>query len=115
MRPKPLIPTRMAIPLLSPWWLPAVAEGGRPAECHKTNNACAAIAERGSARVQGGGGRHHVVHDDEVLAAQCAPRRTRRGKRARNVAESVPRCQPRLRLGMTHAHEDIRGDRKSVV
>src|SRR5215510_10817065 len=104
MRPKPLIPTRMAIPLLSPCWLPAVAKCRRPAECHKTNNACTAIAERGSARVQGGGGRHHVVHDDKVLAAQRAPCRSRRGKRARNVAESVPRCQPRLRLSVPHAH-----------
>src|SRR5262245_59059250 len=107
MRPKPLIPTRMAIPLLSPWWLPAVAECRRPTECHKTNNACTAIAERGSARVQGGGGRHHVVHDDEVLAAQRALRRTRRGKCARNVAESVPGCQPCLRLCVPHAHEEI--------
>src|SRR5262245_41803660 len=105
MRPKPLIPTRIAIPLLSPCWLPAVAECGRPAECHKTNNACAAIAERGSARVQGGGGRHHVVDDDEVLAAQRILRRCRRGKRARNVAKSVPGCQPRLRFGVTRAHE----------
>src|SRR5258706_2435801 len=107
MRPNPLMPTRIAILSVS-LWLPPVAECRRPAEGHKTNNACAAIAERGSARVQGRGGGHHVIHENDMTAAKCVLRRKTRQKRARNAAESVPWCQPRLCFGMTRARENVR-------
>ena len=88
MRPKPLMPTRMAIPSLL--WLPPVAKCRRPAEGHKTNNACAAVAERGGARVQGRGGRHDVVDERRRARRAALARRRRRAKRARNVAERSP-------------------------
>src|SRR5205085_12249508 len=97
------MPTRIAIRLSLN--LPAVAECGRPSEGQKTNNACTAIAERGSARVQGRGGRHDIIDDDDVGATEHVSSGTGRAKRARNVAETVPWCQPRLRLGVSHARE----------
>src|SRR4051812_5441765 len=103
--PNPLIPTRKAISISS--WLPPVAEGGRPAEGHKTNNACTAIAERGSARVQSRRGRDDVVDKHDMGAAERVSRRQRHAKRARNVAEAVPWCQPSLCLGVTRADERV--------
>src|SRR4051812_44817971 len=106
MRPKPLMPTRIAIPFLS-LWLPPIAQCRRPAEGHKANNACTAFAERGSARVQCGGSRHNIIDDDDVRAAKHAPRCRARGECARNVAESVRWCQPRLCLRVTRPNERI--------
>jgi hypothetical protein len=54
-----------------------------------------------------------------MRAAKHISSRCRRRKRARNVAESVPRCQPRLRLrvprscqhGVPHRHAPVRRER----
>src|SRR6185437_193770 len=89
-------------------WLPPVAQRRCPSEGHETNNACTAVAERGRARVQSRSRRHHVVDDDEMGAAERVTGHSRRRERARNVAETVPWCQPRLRLRMAHSGENVR-------
>src|SRR5437588_196095 len=69
-------------------WSPPVAECGRPAEGHKTENACSPVIQRGGARVESGCRGHDVVHEYEMLAAE----RSASGdctERARNVAESL--------------------------
>src|SRR5689334_2601147 len=104
------MPTLIAIPCLS--WLPAVAECGRPSEGHVAHDSSAAGAERGRARIERGGSGDDVVDDDHVRAAKHLLRRVRRAKCARNVAETVPWCQPRLGLGMSHAGKHFVPHRK---
>src|SRR5690349_23477160 len=95
------MPTRMAILAFS--WLPPVAKCGRPAKGHVADNSSAAGAERGGASIERGGSSDDVIDDNHVRASEHFLCRIRRAKCARNVAETVPRCQPRLRLGMSHA------------
>jgi hypothetical protein len=62
--------------------------------------------ERGGARVEGRCGGHHVVDQDEMQPAQRGAIR-RRTERARYVAPTLTRCQPRLRFRCTAASEKI--------
>src|SRR6185295_13037548 len=95
IRPKPLIPTRIAIALLSSL---SVARCGRPTKGHVTHDPRTAGNERGRAGVQRGGRRHDIVHEDDVLVRETSPDGVAHAKRAGNVRQSLFRCQPRLRF-----------------
>src|SRR5689334_9223373 len=109
IRPKPLIPTRIAIARSSSRKRP-VTRGASAAEGDIADDASAALHQCFRARVQCRSRRDDVVNEHEVRATESGRHRRRNIECSGHVAQAVAWCEARLRFRVSLAPHEVSPD-----